>query len=212
MTTIYLIRHGESEANLARIFTGSGDFPLTELGRSQAALAAEYLRDKHISAVYASPLCRAFETGMATANALSVPIIKNDGLKEIFAGIWEGRKFDDLEKEFPDTYYVWRNDIGKAAPDGGEKVTELYDRVVKTVTEIAKENDGKSIAIASHATPIRTFSAFCLGIKKENVKELPWPANASITRVTYDNGKFFNLEYNICEHLGDTITHLPKNV
>ena len=212
MTTLYLIRHGQSEANLARIFTGSGNFPLTELGRAQARAAAEFLKDKNIDAVYASPLIRAYETGKATADAVNVPIIKHDGLKEINAGVWEGRKFDDLEIEFAESYYIWRNDIGKAVPNGGESVKEVYDRVVKAITEIAEQNDGKSIAIASHATPIRTFGAYCLGIEPDDVKDLPWPSNASITTVRFENGKFFDIEYGNAEHLGEMVTVLPSSV
>ncbi len=212
LTTLYLIRHGESEANLARIFTGSSNFCLTDLGKNQAHMAAEYLKDKGIDAVYASPLNRALNTGKAISDLIGIPIIENDRLKEINAGVWEGKKFDDLETEFAESYYTWRNDIGRAKPDGGESVAELYDRVVSAITEIAENNDGKTLAIASHATPVRTFAAYCMGIGKEDVKDLPWPANASITTVRYENGRFFDVEYNYCEHLGKTITRLPANV
>ena len=212
MTTLYLIRHGESEANFARVFTGSSNFPLTDKGMWQAKMAAEYLKDKKIDLVYASPLNRAYNTGKAVSDLLNIPIIPVDGLKEINAGVWEGRKFDDLETEYPDTYHTWRNDIGNARPDGGESVAELYDRVVKTISEIAKQNNGKNIAIASHATPIRAFGGYCFGIKKENLRELPWPANAAITKVEFDGEKFINIEYGFEGHLGDAVTKLPKNV
>ncbi len=212
MTTFYLIRHGESEANLARIFTGSSNFKLTEKGQAQAKLAAEFLKDKNIDAVYASPLNRAYNTGKAVSDLLDIPLYTNDGLKEINAGIWEGKKFDDLETEFLENYYIWRNDIGKAAPDGGETVAELYDRVVSAVISIAEENDGKNIVLATHATPVRALGAYAMGITKENLKDISWAGNASITTVKYENGKFFDVEYGFIGHLGDIATGLPSNV
>jgi hypothetical protein len=51
-----------------------------------------------------------------------------------------------------------------------------------------------------------------MGIKKENLRELPWPSNASITSVEFDGDNFINIEYGFDGHLGDTITKLPKNV
>ncbi len=212
MTTFYLIRHGESEANFARIFTGSSNFNLTKTGLLQAQMAAEYLKDKDVDFVFASPLNRAYNTGKTIADSLNVPIYTDDGLKEINAGIWEGRKFDDLETEFADTYHTWRNDIGKARPNGGEAVAELYDRVVETIACIAKENEGKTIVIATHATPIRAFGGYVSGIGKENLKDMPWSGNASITTVKYDGNEFFDLEYGYIGHLGDIATGLPSNV
>ncbi len=212
MTTLYLIRHGESKANFYRIFAGDSNYPLTDLGMKQAELAANFLKNKNISAVYASPIPRAFNTGKATADACGIPIFPNDGLKEVYAGEWEGKKFDDLMTEYKESFDIWRNDIGKAIPDSGEAVVDLYDRVVNAITKIAEENAGRNIAIASHATPIRAFGAYCMGISKENMKDLPWPANASITTVKFENGKFFDIEYGNNEHLGDIVTELPSNV
>ncbi len=212
MARLYLIRHGQSEANLARIFTGSGNFPLTELGRKQASAAADYLKDKNIDLVYASPLVRAFETGRAVSELCNVPIIAEDGLKEINAGEWEGKFFDDLVTLYPESYYTWRNNIGRCVPDGGESVSELYSRAVNTILKLVKQNPDKNLAIATHATPIRALGAYWSGISAENLKDIPWAANASITSVCYENGNFFNLNYSFCDHLGDIVTGLPRNV
>ncbi len=212
MTRLYLIRHGQSEANLARIFTGSGNYPLTGLGKKQAVAAAEYLKDKNIDVVYASPLVRAYETGKAVSDLCGVPIITEDGLKEICAGEWEGKFFDDLVTLYPESYDTWLNDIGRCIPVGGEPVKELYARAVNTVLKIIDENPDKNIAIATHATPIRALGAFWSGIAAENLKDIPWAANASITSICAQDGKFFDFQYGFCDHLGENITKLPKNV
>jgi len=60
MTTIYLMRHGQSQANIERIFANSNEgFPLTKEGIRQAEMAARYLRLKNISRIYSSPILRA---------------------------------------------------------------------------------------------------------------------------------------------------------
>ena len=115
MTRLILIRHGESEANLKKIFAGSFDVDLTSRGYAQAEKTAEYVAAHYaVDRIYASDLLRAFHTGEALATRIGVSVIAEKGLREIFAGAWEGRTFDDLDAEYTDSYAVWRTDIGAA--------------------------------------------------------------------------------------------------
>lgn len=214
MTKLIFVRHGESEANYKRVYTGQSDIPLTDRGRVQAAAAAKHIKsNENVSLVYASPLSRAFETGSIIANTLGVPILKNEAFMEIFAGAWEGRKFDDLVIEFPESYDIWRNDIGNARPDEGETVKHLYERCVKAVLEIVKHHKDSTIVIATHATPIRALTGYFRGIESVNLKYVDWASNASITTVCYDetNG-FYDLVADMREHLAGINTVLPSNV
>lgn len=68
MTKLIFVRHGESDGNHLLRFIGQGDLPLTEKGRKQADLAAEYLKDEAIDAFFASDLSRAFETACRIAH------------------------------------------------------------------------------------------------------------------------------------------------
>ena len=214
MTKLIFVRHGESEANFHRIYTGQSDIPLTDRGRSQAAAAAKYIKEnENVSFVYASPLSRAFETGSIIANTLCVPIIKNEAFMEIFAGVWEGKKFDDLILDFPESYYIWKNDIGNACPDGGESVKHLYERCVKAVLQIVKDHKNCTIVIATHATPIRALTGYFSNIDSVNLKDIKWASNASITTVCYDDEKgFYNLVPDMRGHLQGFETVLPSNV
>lgn len=214
LTKLILVRHGESEANFARIFTGQSDFFLTEKGMIQARAAAKYIKEnENISAVFASPLRRAYDTGKAIAEECGVTITKCDGLMEINAGDWEGHPFDELEEKYKEEYHKWRYDIGNAHPDGGESVTELYSRCVKAVTEIAKQNDGKSIVLATHATPIRALTGYSLGIDAKDLSTVQWAANASLTVINYNAENGFSLaERDIVAHLDGILTGLPSNV
>lgn len=214
MTKIYMVRHGESAANFQRIYTGRSNFPLTEKGLLQARMAGEYLKDKGVDCVYASPLKRAYNTGEAIAAACGADIKAVDGLMEINAGVWEGKKFDDLVNLYPENYnHFWRKDIGKCVPDGGEAVKDLYNRVVETFEKIRQENEGKTVVLATHATPIRAIGAYLSGISAENLKDMRWASNASITYAAFDdNGTLCEFEYDYYGHLGENVTGLPSNV
>ena len=76
MTTLYLIRHGESQANVDKIFTGQTDVPLSPRGLHQAQLLAKKLVRLPVGAVYASDLLRAVQTVTPAAEALDLPVIR----------------------------------------------------------------------------------------------------------------------------------------
>ena len=87
MTTILMVRHGQSTANLNGLFAGQFDAELTELGHLQARRTAEFVvKTYQVDAVYASPLRRAYCTGEHIAALAGLPITAEPGLKEIFAG------------------------------------------------------------------------------------------------------------------------------
>lgn len=213
MTKIIFIRHGQSMANLDGRFVGHIDAPLSELGKNQAVESAKYVAENYkADKVYASDLKRAYYTGKAVADLINTEVIKEKNLREIYAGKWEGEKFDDLVVKFPKTYGLWLENIGKANPEGGESVENLQKRVVDAVTKIAKENEGKEVVIATHATPIRVFETFVKGKTLDEMKDIPWVSNASVTVADFDGEKFTFEKIGYDAHLGAMKTVLPKNV
>lgn len=205
-TLIYMIRHGESVGNQKRDFLGHTDLPITEKGEKQALAAADYLASIGFApdAVYASPLCRAHKTALLALSKCSAPDpILLDGLREIYAGEWEGKNFDALDLEYPEERLVWREDIGHARPVGGEAVAELYGRVVSTVLTIAKENEGKTVFIGTHATPIRAVETYARGKSADLMCEVPWPSNASLSVYRFDGERLISLAYSYDEFMKD---------
>lgn len=211
-TELILIRHGQSVGNLNHAFLGHTDLPLTELGHAQAERAAAYLATTSPDAIYASDLSRAYQTAEHTASKLALPITKSRELREIYAGAWEAMRFDLICEEFDADFTVWLTDIGAACPTGGEAVSALYERIYKELMRIAEENAGGRVLVFLHATPIRSIGARLLGYGLSGMKDLPWPTNASATRLVYEDGTFSLLEYSRDDYLGDTVTTLPKNV
>ena len=211
-TRFIMIRHGFSEANNEKRFAGHSDFPLTETGKMQAERCADALKSEIIDAVYASDLSRAFETAIPVARAHDLTVTPHKGLREIFAGEWEGKSFDQLDEEYPEGFDVWKKDLGRAHPEGGESVAELFDRIIATLGEIAKEQEGKTVCIATHATPIRTVCTAAMGGGAEDMSKLSWTPNASISIFEYENGIFTPVKTGIVDHLEGICTVLPANV
>ena len=214
MTRLILVRHGESEGNLKREFHGQYMSDLTEKGHVQADCTAKFLDTFHIDKIYSSDIPRAYSTALHTANRKGRDVIKEQGVREIRAGKWEQMKFDDIMVEYPEDYDIWHNNISECRCPGGESVRELSERVIETVNKIAQENDGKTVMIATHATPLRALICYFSGNSPEYMKELKWVPNASVTVVEYEKGEFEIKLLAESRHLEDAglITVLPKNI
>ena len=212
MTKIYLVRHGQSEANLMDVFLGQENMDLTALGHEQAERTADYLKNIHIDRIYASDLTHAYHTAEHTAKKKDLPIIKNVGIRELDAGKWEKLPFPELPKRFPDDWKLWTENIGRSRCTGGESVAEVQERVAHEIELLARENDGKTICLFSHATPIRTFVCKIEGRTLDEIKDRPWPSNASVTEVDYENGVFKLIKYSEDSFMGGISTALPDTV
>lgn len=212
MTRLLLIRHGQSMANLERRFAGHFNIELSELGLKQAKATADFvINNYHVDRIYSSDLKRAYKTARALADKLEMPIFVTRGMREINAGEWEGREFDELLQNSED-FRHWREDVGSARPTGGESTEELYERVYKVICNIAEKNDGNTVAIATHATPIRVLETRISGRGMVHMKNIPWVTNASVTELIYDNGKLYAVKVSQDEHLKQLTSALPASV
>jgi broad specificity phosphatase PhoE len=103
-------------------------------------------------------------------------------------------------------------DIGNAHCPEGESVKELGERIMTELTKIAEENDGKTVVVATHATPIRVAQTLIQYGTLEEMKNVKWVSNASVTILESKNGKWSCPKVSIDEHLADLKTALPTNV
>lgn len=213
MTKMIFVRHGQSEANLAHVFAGHSDTVLTELGKRQAERTALFLKDYKIDAIYASDLTRAMQTAIPTAKSQGVGIVPREELREIYAGAWENLPYETLMRDFSDSYAMWRNDCGRAHPENGESVIALSERIYREVDRIACMHRGQCVAIFSHATPIRLLRALWEGYPAEELSNVAFCSNASVSVVDYlDDGSY---DVKLCgydEHQGDLSTSLAKGI
>lgn len=213
MTKLLLVRHGESEANEIDVFIGHTDLNLTERGCTQARMTADFIAETyHVDRIYGSDLKRAFRTGQFIAERLGMPITKDAGLREIYAGEWETRTFDDLEIEYAEDYDLWKRDIGNSFCTGGESVRHLAERILAAFEEIARRHDGETVVLATHATPIRAMLTLMSGKTLNDMRLTPWPTNASVTEVTYNAGVWQVIKASQDAHLKEMKTFVADNV
>ena len=197
MTRMIFVRHGYSTANEQERFAGHSDFPLAKIGFEQAERVAEYItKNEKVDKIYSSGLLRTTQTVQPTADALGLPVIADHGLREIFAGKWEGMRFDDIFKEYNDDFSVWLHDLAHVRCTGGESAKELFARVSETIVRLGEQNDGKTLLLATHATPMRVVDAFSAGDTYEQIAEHKAPPNASLHIYEYENGNLADSSLN----------------
>ncbi len=211
MTRLILIRHGQSLANAQRIFAGHSDFDLSELGHTQARLAADYLTThESIDAIYASDLLRAYHTATPTAERLGLSVIKDPLLREIYAGAWDGKYVSELERDYAEDFLLWKTDYSHVRPTEGESIPEVFCRIVPHICELAAKHDGETLLIATHATVVRSFDAFAHGFGATETGKVNFASNASLNIYTYEQGKLRPEASDFTEHLGDLVSGVPR--
>jgi broad specificity phosphatase PhoE len=187
MTRCWLIRHAEPVAEASGRCYGSMDFGLSEHGRSAMAMAAEYLKDEQIAAVYSSPLLRARESAEIVVASRSIPVELVSDFRELDFGEFEGLTYDEIAARHPDVYREWMD-----APTGvrfpkGECFEELRMRVLSAFQDIVREKAGLTVAIISHGGVNRALLAWALQIPDSCVFRLAQDY-AAINLLTVSDG------------------------
>lgn len=157
MTTIYFVRHGESQANVERVFSnGRVDLPLTALGWRQAAQAARWLERRGVAHVYSSPLLRARQTAQLIARRTGIMVTVLADLDEIRVGDLDGRR-DAASWTLHDQIVArWRTGDRAAAFPGGESYGQAYDRFAAAVHEVARAHPEQVVAAVTHGAILGT--------------------------------------------------------
>jgi broad specificity phosphatase PhoE len=210
-TRFILVRHGQSLGNARRVFLGHTDWDLSELGKAQARCTARALADRKIDAVYSSDLLRARNTVIYEAEDRGIELVPMRGLREQFAGEWEGKSVERLKSEYGELFTVsWVRDFGIFKAPGGESIPELGERIRSTLAEIGEANRGMTVLIGCHAAAIRAFWGNISAVDPlELAERYPFPDNASYSEVDYEDGAFTPISYSVSEHLRDLITEIP---
>ena len=157
-TTFYFVRHGESEGNAARIFTGQTDSPLTARGREQAVAVADELAKVKFDRIVSSDLSRTRDTADVIAKGHGLPVEIVPELREINVGDRTGKTFDET-RGLPN----W-NDDGFVSWPGGESLDQVLARTLGVIDRLTRESPGKTILIVGHGGVNRILLSHFLGI------------------------------------------------
>lgn len=199
-TTVYLVRHGETEWNRKAMFQGWTDVALSEEGRQQARLLARRLRGLSIDGIYASDLSRAVETAEIIAADLKKPVAIRPELREICLGSWEGRCVFDVEREEPELFRVWREQPHELSIPNWEGLSKAQDRLLAGIYKIVDSHPGETVLIVTHGAALRLIFMGLLGMPLQNYHRFRF-YNTSFNEVIFDNGTPYILRMNDTCHL-----------
>ena len=171
MGRIILVRHGETDWNLAGRFQGQIDIPLNKNGQSQAKAAGIFLSKFHIDHAFSSSMTRPRETAEAILSFHpDVKIELKDDLKEIAHGLWEGKLESEIEENWPDLLAKWKNRPEEVEMPQGESIEQVSIRSVRCWESICSNmSSGESILIVAHDAVNKTILCHLLGLKPKDI-------------------------------------------
>lgn len=206
MTKIIFVRHAEAEGNVTQTLHGWTDSKLTEKGISQAKKVAQRFKSEKIDVIYSSDLKRAYNTAELIADAKQLDINIDEGLREINCGDFEDKPFNYLEEIYPENMYNFNNQLHLFTCPNGESAVEFQNRLVESVNNIILNNADKNICIVTHGTAIRVILCYFYSKPLEEVVNIFWGDNTSISVVIIDEDKYYVEVESDATHLGEEMS------
>lgn len=179
MSTLVLIRHGESQWNLENRFTGWVDVDLSPKGEKEAELAGQKIKSIHFDKAYTSVLKRAnitLEIALKNAGQSNIPVVKDQALNERHYGDLQGlNKAETAKKYGEEQVHIWRRSYDIPPPGkGGESLKDTAARTIPYFQKniLADLKAGKNIIVAAHGNSLRSIVMDLDQLTKEQVLEL----------------------------------------
>ncbi len=148
---IWLVRHGQTRANLEGLYSGISETELTELGISQALAVGQMLQGVPFDKVFCSELGRARHTARLILQRRDLAVISEPRLNEMNFGDWEMRHHRDLQREDAENYAAWCSDWQNVIPNNGEGFQRFAQRVNDFSDALkALQHNGGNILLVSH--------------------------------------------------------------
>jgi probable phosphoglycerate mutase len=175
-TTLILVRHGATRANLRRPYTLQGlrpDSDLDEVGIDQSRTLSEALRTFPIEKAYCSPLRRAHITAEIVADNLGVPLEIEEGLVEVDVGLWADLTWQEVERRWPEAHQAFVADPERHGYLGGENLGAVRARVVPVIERLVEGHPGETLLVIGHGVVNRVLLAHWLGLPLGFARRLP---------------------------------------
>ena len=200
MSTLILVRHGQSIYNLENRFTGSLDIGLTQFGEQEAKLAGQKLMDFKFDFAYTSTLIRAKESLRIILDEIHqnhIKIIENSALNERSYGHLQGLNKDEINEKYgANQVEIWRRSYAIRPPDG-ESLEDTYNRTIpfyKQEIETKLKLNNK-ILIVAHGNSLRALVMYLENISEVEITNLNIPTGIPKQYIFDENLKVLEVKY-----------------
>lgn len=205
-TQVIIVRHGQTEWNIANIRQGHLDSPLTDEGTAQAKALARRLIRERFSALYSSDLGRAMQTAQIISEATGHEIITDPRLRERHLGIFQGLIGDEIREKYPEEYKLHRSLGPDYVIPGGESVRQQVARNLSYLNEIAVKHLGETIVVITHGGVLSGLFRHTFSIPFEAPRRFEF-TNAGLNVFVYEDGNWFLQTWGDLSHLADGATN-----
>ncbi len=189
MTSIYLVRHGQTAWNKEEIFRGRTDIPLDETGLKQAELVGQYFKGMEIYAIYSSPLSRAWQTAQKVAQFHDLKVQPLQGIIDMSFGNWEGRPHQEIRESDSKTYRQWVETPHLVRLPGGESLDDVRVRAMAAVEEVIRNHPGKTLVLVTHRVVNKVLICGILSLDNSHFWQITQDTTA-INLIQHRNGKY----------------------
>ena len=172
MTSIYLVRHGQTAWNKEEVFRGRTDIPLNETGLKEAAMAADYFRPLQLDAIYSSPLARAWQTAQEIAKHHTLQVQPLAGLIDMSFGSWEGRPLKEVRENDRERYRLWAEEPHRVEFPGGETLEQVRARAMAALESVIEKHPEKTVILVSHRVINKVLLCAVLGLDNSHFWQL----------------------------------------
>jgi len=194
MTTILLIRHGDTDWNVEEVFRGHVDVELNDIGIKQVQLLSRYLESVSIGVVYSSPLKRALKTARMIAASHHITVKTARELIDFDYGEWQGMSHTSVKGKYRVLYDEWLNNPHLVKMPKGESLEDVRDRATSLVDRIIAQHEG-SIALVSHRVIHKVIICALLGLDNSHFWNIKLDT-CGITTFVYENKRFILERHN----------------
>ena len=199
-TTVFLVRHGQTDPNVTGLYMGWSEIDLNEMGYTQARRLSERLRNVAIASIYSSPLRRAHTTAAIIAEPHRLELEVWQDLIEIQFGDWQGLHMDEIKQRWPVLWRGWRTDPSNLTLPNGESLTQAASRSISAFERIVDSNRGKQTIIVTHEVIIKVLVAYALGAPNSIYRRFDI-GNTSLTVLQASNSNYRLIKLNDTFHL-----------
>lgn len=207
VTTIYIVRHGETEWNVQKRKQGHQDSPLTELGKQQAQWLGEALKNEKIDYIYSSSSNRAYHTAEYIRGNRNINIVKCNDLREINLGEWEGLTHEEAKANNAEQHENFWNRPDQFKVNNSETFMDVEKRALSVLNAILTEYKGKSILVVTHTVVVKLLMAYFEGRAMNDIWNPPYIHPACLCKIEINNN-----EIQILLHGDTTHYQVEENV